>query len=172
MFEVSAIKSADNHDALAILSKTEMHCVQKSPLNSVSNVSQRREDCGEVASPFHAEQALDVLQYEELRLVSFDHLHDGLKQRAARVANSKLLARTAERLAGETTGKHIMLRNLIKEIVDVPLLQWRAKLVAINLTCFRFNVVRPNRFETDSIRCNPKSTYSTEQFDSGAQSAD
>ena len=171
MFVVRTITSADNHDALAILRESKMHCVQKSPLNSVSNVSQRREDCGEVASLFHAEQALDVLQYEELWLVSFNHLHDGLKQRAARVANSKFLARTAERLAGETTGKHIMWRNPIKEIVNIALLQRRAKLVAINLTCFRFNVVRPNCFETDSIRCNPKPTNSTEQFNSGVQSA-
>ena len=162
MFVVRTITSADNHDALAILRETKMHCVQKSPLNSVSNVSQGREDCGEVASLFHAEQALDVLQYKELWLMSLNHLHYGLEKRAARVANSKFFPCTAERLTGETTGKHIMRRNLIKEIVDVAFLQWRAKLVAINLTCFWLDVIRPNCFETDSVRCNPKSTDPTE----------
>ena len=162
MFEIRAIKSADNHDALAILREAEMHCVQKSPLDSVSNVSQRREDCGEVASLFHAEQALDVLQYKELRLVALDHLDDGLEKRATRIAHAEFFPCAAERLTGETTGKHIMRGNLLKEIMDVSFLQWRAKLVTINLTCFRFNVVGPNCFETDSIRCNPKSTYSTE----------
>ena len=123
MLAVRTITSADKHDALAILREAEMHCVQKPPLNTISDVSQRCENSSEVASLFHTEQSLDVLQDKELRLVSLDHLHDGLEQRAARVANSKLLARTAERLAGETTGKHIMRRNLIKEIMDVTLLQ-------------------------------------------------
>jgi len=124
-----------------------------------------------VATPLHTEQALDIFQYKELWLVSLNHLHYGLEKRTARVTNSKFFPRTAERLTGETTGKHLMRRNFIKEIVDVPLLQWRAKLVAINLTCFWFNVIRPNCFETDSVRCNPKSTDSAEQFDSRVKSA-
>lgn len=115
-----------------------------------------------MASPFHTEQALDVFQYKELWLVALDHLHDGLEKRAPRVMDPEFFPRTTERLTGETTGKHIMRRNLIKEIVDVSLLQWSAKLVSINLTRFRLKVVRPHCFETDGIRCNPKPTYSTE----------
>ena len=99
-----------------------------------------------MASLFHAEKALDVFQHKKPWLVSFNHLHDGLKKRAARVANSKLFTRTAERLAGEATGKDIMWRNLTKEIIDVTLLQRRAKLRAIHLTRFRFNVIGPNCF--------------------------
>ena len=123
MFVARAITSADNHDTLAILRETKMHCVQKSPFNSVPNISQSREYCGEVASLLHAEQALDILQYEELRLVALDHLDDGLEKRATRIAHAEFFPCAAERLTGETTGKHIMRRNLLKEIMDVSFLQ-------------------------------------------------
>jgi len=38
MFVVRTITSADNHYALAVLCETEIHCIQKSPLNAVSDV--------------------------------------------------------------------------------------------------------------------------------------
>ena len=67
-----------------------------------------------MAALFHAQETLDVFQYEELWFVSLNHLHDGLKKCAARVTHSKFFPRAAKRLAREATGKHIMLWNLLK----------------------------------------------------------
>jgi hypothetical protein len=119
-----------------------------------------------VEAALHREQALDVLQNNELRLVPAEDVHDGFKERAPWVANALLFAGAAEGLARETSGEEVVRGDLGVDLADVGFAEGRrAKAVAVDRAGPGAVIVGPDGSDLTTVCREAKAADPRKQLD-------
>ncbi len=169
--KLATVLESHDKDSLSLLWKAKIKGVENSSINLVTQGPEHLKNPCEGGPFIVASEKLHVLKDKRLWLFRFNNAGDLEEECAARILESFSVPNNAERLAGESGKKDVVIGNVFGvNVVDVPM-GCLAEIRRIRLLAVRVNIARQNAYRLNAkelrniLDSKPEAAYPTEKVD-------